>query len=168
MANTKPADAAETPAPANDETAALKAQIAELAARLGAVESAPAAAPVDDGGMVIPGETDEFGRKWSPPKPFKSPKIYQATEKVYTDGVLYDAGDTVVTATRPSRTLVEIDAKQKVAIEASAELHGDVNISDMSATELRSFLAAKGIDHGGLKDRDALLQAAQAYDDPTR
>lgn len=195
MATNKPADAAETKAPATtaetapapqvtetgadtDTIEALKAQIAALSERLGAVETAPAPAAAPKGearvnadgdvGKVIPGETDEFGRKWDPPKPFKQPKAYQATEKVYVDGVLYDTGDTVVTATRPSHTLVEISPAEKVAIEASAELHGDVNISDMSATELRSFLASKGIDSGGLKDRASLLQAAQAYDDPTR
>lgn len=150
----------------------LKAQLASLADRLAMVETKPWAEgkPNANGevGRVVPGETDDFGRPWNPPKPSKSPKIYQATEKVYVDGVLYDAGDTVVTASPPSHTLREIDVAEKVAIEAAAPLHGDVNIADMSATELRSFLASKGVDHGGLKDRDALLQAAEAYDDPTR
>lgn len=196
MATNKPADAAETKAPETVTTAdaatapepaapeagadtetidALKAQIDALNARLGAVEAKPEPAAPEakanasgEVGRVVPGETDDFGRPWNPPKPFKQPRTYQATEKVYTDGVLYDSGDTVVTATRPSHTLVPIDNAAKVAIEASADQHGDVNISDMSATELRSFLASKGVDSGGLKDRDALLQAAQAYDDPTR
>jgi len=182
MANTKPADAADTnaqadgsaPAADNATIDALKAQVDALTARLGAVEAKPEPTAKKginadgDVGRVIPGKTDDFGHPWNPPKPFKQPKIYQATEKVYVDGVLYDTGDTVVTASPPSHTLVEIDNAAKVAIEASAEQHGDVNIADMSATELRSFLASKNVDHGGLKDRASLLQAAEAYDDPTR
>ena len=160
------------------ELADLRAMFDKLAAKVDAGEARTVQSDADDAAdkaaafapRVVPGETDEFGRPWNPPSPFKEPRAYRATEKVYVDGILYDAGDTVVTNQRPSRTLVKITQAEAVAMNAADEdtTPRDVNLADMSSTELRAWLAAKGIDHGGLKSRDDLLTAALAWRDPTR
>lgn len=171
-------EAARAQTSGQSEVADLRALVEKLAAKVDAGEARTAQSDADDKAdrdaafapRVVPGETDEFGRPWNPPAPFKNPRAYRATEKVYVDGVLYDAGDTVVTNQRPSRTLVPISEAEAVAMNAGNEdtTPRDVNLADMSATELRAFLASKGIDHGGLQGRDALLTAALAWRDPTR
>lgn len=177
-AKTANEEAARAQTAGQSEVADLRAMVEKLAAKVDAGDARTAQSDADDEAdrkaafapRVVPGETDEFGRPWTPPAPFKQPRAYRATEKVYVDGVLYDAGDTVVTNQRPSRTLVPISEAEAVAMNAGNEdtTPRDVNLADMSATELRAFLASKGIDHGGLKARDELLTAALAWRDPTR
>ena len=171
-------EAAQAQTSVQSQMAEMRAMIEGLGAKVNAGEARTAQTDADDEAdrkaafapRVVPGETDEFGRPWNPPAPFKEPRAYRATEKVYVDGVLYEAGDTVVTNQRPSRTLVRITEAEAVALNAGNEdtTPRDVNLADMSATELRAFLASKGIDHGGLKARDELLTAALAWRDPTR
>lgn len=171
-------EAAQAQTSSHTQMAEMRAMIEAIGAKVDAGDKRTVQTDADDEAdraaafapRVVPGETDEFGRAWNPPSPFKEPRAYRATEKVYVDGILYDAGDTVVTNKRPSRTLVAISVAEAVANTAGSEdtTPRDVNLADMSATELRAFLASKSIDHGGLKARDELLAAALAWRDPTR
>jgi hypothetical protein len=163
-------------AAAADELPTLRQQLADETARREAAEAqladvvTPAAAPA---ALRSPLEAstgtqvDALGNPWSPPR-VGAPVAYRATEAVYVDGVLYNEGDTVVTGQVPSRTLVPIDPVEKATVEAGKDIPDDVNLSDMSAAELKAFAAAKGINIGQAKSRADLITVIGGWSDPTR
>lgn len=73
------------------------------------------------------------------------PLKYRATEKVYVDGTIYDAGETFVTDALPGKTWERITTAQKAAIDAGNEIKGDVDYAALSLSELKATAAALGL-----------------------
>lgn len=118
---------------------------------------------------------------------------YRALKRGYVDGVLVEAGEVftheflgverdddgkikrdkdgkaIRTKIKAPEWAEPVSAGEAAAIEAATDPFPDDPVfEEMTASELKAFAAAKGIDLGQAKKKDDIIAAIKAWDDPRR